>query len=120
MSWQQACYDAGGFPTVFPPQANGPTGEPACRFRNSDGSLRYEEADEGFLEQLKRKAEIAGDQVDIALGDLVDKRDQVLEATRGAVPGVLGYALGIPPWAVLLIAGYVGYRFLESYLPRGS
>lgn len=114
-TWRDRCRAAGGFPTVFPlgPDA----GAPACRF-GAGAQLRYEAADESIGERISRTLGIAGETIDKAAGAAVDARDSVIENTKGAVPALLGHVLGIPSWAVLALAGYVGWHVLNAYLPR--
>jgi hypothetical protein len=122
MSWQDKCRADGGRVTVVPDGAN--KGEPCCAFLRNKGTRsehwEYDTSYESLLEKMRRVTGIVGEKQDTALGALVQARDDVKQAvidnTAGAVPGVVGHLLGVPPWLVLAVAGYVGWRFLNHKL----
>jgi hypothetical protein len=128
MTWQTKCKEGGGFATVFPSPTGTAVrnpdkltaGEPACRFRDGDGVLRYVAADRTFAEKLGATLDGLKDTAAKAAGAAVAARDTVLEAT-GVKEGVLGIAsklLGVPKWILFAAALGAGYLIVRDFLPR--
>lgn len=127
MTWQQRCIDAGGVPRVFPKEFGGRAGDPACRFTVAPGAGNagtdfqndYRDGRLNFSERLARSIENVKIAKDKAAGKVVEKIEDVREATgldKGAL-GILGKALGVPPVLVLGLGLLVGFAFLRNAVP---
>lgn len=125
MSWQDSCKAAGGTPVPDDGKGNGPS----CRFisaptrTNPNGVVTYKPADMGIFERLEYSTSTAltklGEQRDMTLGKVVEKRDEALAVTGldHGLTGVAGKLLGIPSWAVALILVGVAAAYV---LPRSG
>lgn len=110
MSWQDSCRAAGGTPVPDDGKGSGPS----CRFvgpasaGHPNGTVTYKPAEMGLFERLEyvtaKTSTALSESKDKALGTVVVKRDEALEATgldHGLV-GVAGKLLGVPTWVIIL------------------
>jgi hypothetical protein len=114
-TWQDRCKARGGFPTLGP-IGHEREGEPVCRFGTPGVDLVYQDARLTFAESLGRSLDNLVIAKDRALGQVVEARDAVLEAT-GASAGVLGVVsklIGLPRPVVVLLGLSVGYLLLRN------
>jgi hypothetical protein len=120
--WQAQVRARGNVPTRMPKGPN--VGKLAERYVDQQGAYRYALASDAAL---KADAGVAdGYASDIAAGARVqaiqDGAAAVVQGTLAAPRNIIGGVLGIPPNAVGLIAlgvaGFVGFRLLESVAPR--
>lgn len=120
MSWRESCLAAGGTPVPDDGKGNGPS----CRFiRGTPPRVTYQAASMGLLERLAfttgKTSTAISERKDRALGAVVTKRDEVVQATGldHGLTGVAGKLLGIPSWMV----GVIALGVLAAYvLPRGG
>lgn len=95
-------------------------GDPACRFRDADGVLRYESAERTFAEKLKATLDSLGDSTAKLAGAVVEKAEGVTQSLGldKGVLGVVGKLLGVPPWLLLAAGLGIGYLVVRDVLPR--
>jgi putative hemolysin len=80
-TWQEECRAQGGQVTVMPTPGSY---VPACRLPNGDGTSKYLDM-RSWDETLADNEMLLGEQWDIALGNAVTVRDQIVDAAKSAL-----------------------------------